>query len=48
MADNTMTMIRMDKSTVKQLKQIQLDTDAPNIRAVVQMLVNYYNKDKQK
>ncbi len=43
MAD-TMTMIRMDKATVKQLKQIQLDLDIPNIREVVQMLVDEYNK----
>jgi len=40
------TMIRMNKSTVKQLKQIQLDLDMPNIREVVQMLVDEYNKKK--
>ncbi len=40
-------MIRMDKKTVKQLKQIQLDLDIKNIRDVVQMLVNEYNKEKK-
>ena len=46
MAEDKMTMIRMDKTTVKQLKQIQLDLDIPNIREVVQMLVDQYNKKK--
>jgi len=40
------TMIRMDKATVKELKQIQLDKDIPNIRLVVQMLVDHYKKTK--
>ncbi len=42
------TMIRMDKATVKELKQIQLDNDIPNIREVVQMLLDHYKKTKTK
>ena len=42
-----MTMIRMNKTTVKQLKQIQLDEDIKNIRDVIQKLVDFYNENKK-
>ncbi len=42
-----MTMIRVSKSTVKELKQIQLDEDIKNIRDVIQKLVDFYNENKK-
>ena len=42
-----MTMIRMNKTTVKALKQIQLDEDIKNIRDVVQKLVDFYNENSK-
>ena len=47
MATQDVTMIRMNKSTVKQLKQIQLDNDIPNIREVVEMLVKFYKENNK-
>ncbi len=46
MAKDEVTMIRMDKSTVKELKRLQLDFDIPNVREAVQLLIKFYEDNK--